>query len=137
MPKVRGGEATAAFKRRLGRHVRAARDGVPLTQAQLAEAIGVEPQSISDWETGRSQPTCENLAAICNACNVSSAFLLSERLRKAKGSLEADAEHLAAILGARRVAALLTVPEGRLKREIDIALGAFLSGEAVRRRQDA
>lgn len=130
MPKVRGGEQTMAFRKRLGSHIRAARDGAGLTQAALAAAVGVEPQSVSDWETGRTPPSCENLRAITDACNVSSSFLLSERLGRKEGGLEAKAEHLLAVLGSRRVEELLELPAGRLKREIDQITGAYRSGEA-------
>ena len=40
----------------LGRNIRKARLKKGWTQKQLAEAIGVKHNSISDWENGKSKP---------------------------------------------------------------------------------
>ncbi len=36
--------------------IRALRDGLGLTQRQLADALGVRQQTVSEWETGAYQP---------------------------------------------------------------------------------
>lgn len=38
-----------------------------ITQVQLAEIIGVEQSTISQWETGRSQPSLKIAVKIANA----------------------------------------------------------------------
>lgn len=133
MPKVKGGTTTSEFNRRLGLHIRAARDAAHLTQKALGDKLGVTVQTVSDWENGRHPPSCENLRNITDACSVSSSFLLSERLHKREGGLEALGEHLAAVLGSRRAEDLLEMPPGRLKREVDILTGRFRSGESASR----
>lgn len=41
-----------------------------LTQAQLANLIGVTEKSISKWESGRGQPSCDNMHKICKEYNL-------------------------------------------------------------------
>ncbi len=41
-----------------------------MTQDQLAEQVGMEPQNISMIETGRNYPTPENLAKIAQSLGV-------------------------------------------------------------------
>lgn len=48
----------------------AARVNRGLTQAELAEKIGVSRQAIFDWENGKRNIRPVNLFAICSALNV-------------------------------------------------------------------
>lgn len=48
----------------------------PLTQSDLANAIGVTQRKISFLETGASEPSLRDIAAICRYFNVSADFLL-------------------------------------------------------------
>lgn len=41
-----------------------------LTQAKLADRIGVTEKSISKWESGRGQPSYENMLKICKEFNL-------------------------------------------------------------------
>ena len=47
-----------------------------LTQGQLAAAINTTDDSIFSWEKGRSQPSIENLYALCKALGVSADYLI-------------------------------------------------------------
>lgn len=47
------------------------REAAKMTQKQLADAINVTQQSVSDWERGVSTPSLKNLAAIGVALKVS------------------------------------------------------------------
>ena len=49
-----------------------------LTQAQLAEAINICRQSISDWERGVSKPTQDNLLLLSELYGVSVDYLLGK-----------------------------------------------------------
>lgn len=41
-----------------------------MTQAQLAELIGITEKSVSKWESGRGQPSYENMLKICKEFNI-------------------------------------------------------------------
>lgn len=42
-----------------------------LTQAKLAEAVGVSPAAVAYWELGQTEPTQANLAKLVDALGVS------------------------------------------------------------------
>jgi transcriptional regulator with XRE-family HTH domain len=48
----------------LGRDLKRARKAKGLTQADVAEALGITVQAISQWETGKTDPTRFNLMAL-------------------------------------------------------------------------
>lgn len=61
----------------------AARINRSLTQAELAEKIGVSRQAIFDWENGKRSIRPVNLYAICKALDVSEDdILLPETITK-------------------------------------------------------
>ena len=47
--------------------VKALRTNAGLSQREMARLIGLCPQSICNWESGRNCPTADHLLAICNA----------------------------------------------------------------------
>ncbi len=47
-----------------------------LTQGQLAKAVGVSPGNVGDWETGKSKPGYNALAALTRIFEVSADYLL-------------------------------------------------------------
>lgn len=47
-----------------------------LSKRKFAEKIGVSAMSVSDWSTGKIQPTAENIYLICKTFNVSADYLL-------------------------------------------------------------
>lgn len=49
----------------------------PLTQTDLANAIGVTQRKISFLETGASEPSLRDIVAICRYFSVSADYLLS------------------------------------------------------------
>ena len=54
----------------VGERIKAARKKAGLTQAELAEALAIPPQSISQWETGSRNPKFENLKRIAEVLNI-------------------------------------------------------------------
>ena len=42
-----------------------------LTQKELAEQIGIKQNSYSDWETGKNEPSLENLIKLADLLEVS------------------------------------------------------------------
>lgn len=49
----------------------------PLTQTDLANAIGVTQRKISFMETGVTEPSLKDLTSICRYFNISADYLLS------------------------------------------------------------
>lgn len=69
-----------------------------MTQAQLAQRLGVTDKAVSRWETGKGYPELTVLVSVCEAFNVSVNELLSgERLTDNTLSLKAEENITAAI----------------------------------------
>jgi len=56
--------------RRIGANIASYRTAAGLTQAELAEQVGVEPVSLSRWETGSRSPSITVLYGIAQALGV-------------------------------------------------------------------
>lgn len=55
---------------RIGNAIRAARLARGLSQAQLAETLGVHRTTVGDWERGTSSPLLTELGPLCRALEV-------------------------------------------------------------------
>ena len=60
----------------LGQRIRAERTRIGLTQAQLAQKIGVKTNTISQWETGKRAPGYDALEQLSAALNCTPSSLL-------------------------------------------------------------
>ena len=47
-----------------------------MTQKQLADAVGAKHNSVSDWENGKNKPDPDTIERICEALDISAAYLL-------------------------------------------------------------
>lgn len=56
--------------------IRALREAKGLSQAELAEALGVDQTTISAWERGVAEPTLFNLRRLADVLGVSAGELL-------------------------------------------------------------
>lgn len=65
----------------LPQNLRFLREAKGLTQVQLAEKIGVKPNTISNYETGNSSPDFGLLEALVNILEVDAHSLLFEDMR--------------------------------------------------------
>ena len=63
------------MSREIGERIRRARKGASLSQAGLAEAVGVTQATVSAWESGGHGPSNEHFAAIARACARSPGWL--------------------------------------------------------------
>jgi putative transcriptional regulator len=56
----------------MGTHLRAAREAANVSQHKLARIIGVTPQAISGWESGRSNPHVDRIPKLARifGCSV-------------------------------------------------------------------
>jgi transcriptional regulator with XRE-family HTH domain len=66
-------EESATFGDRLA----AAREGLGLTQSQLASRLGVRLGSVQNWEADRSEPRANKLQMLAGLLNVSIVWLLT------------------------------------------------------------
>lgn len=55
-----------------------------LTQKELAEQIGIKQNSYSDWETGKNEPSLENLIKLADLLEVSIDWLFGREQMKVK-----------------------------------------------------
>jgi len=56
--------------------IKEARENAGYSQKELAEIIGVAPNTFHGYESGKHDPKSDLLIKIANACNVSTDFLL-------------------------------------------------------------
>lgn len=56
--------------------IKEARIEAGLTQQYIALSLGVKPPSVSNWESGKSKPTQENLKALSQLLGVSVDYLV-------------------------------------------------------------
>lgn len=58
------------------------RESKGITIQKLALSINVKPYTITDWETGRSEPSISNLIKLSQYFNVSVDFLIGNKLEE-------------------------------------------------------
>ena len=58
--------------------LKAARNAKNMTQSELANAIGIKLRGYQGYESGEREPSLERLAALVDALDVSSSYLLGE-----------------------------------------------------------
>lgn len=66
-------------KRPLSELLRELRTRSGMTQEYVAEALGVSRQAVSKWESGASEPTAANLAALAALYKVPAAELMAAK----------------------------------------------------------
>lgn len=94
----------------LGRHVKEHRARLGMSQEQLAEAIFVSRQTISNWETDRTYPDVQSLLLLSNLFGVSVDELTKGDVMEMKAVLAAEAKRtnrLGAIMAACGTAAVV------------------------------
>lgn len=69
----------------IGKRIRLNRKAAGLTQAELAQKLGIPPQSIGQWERGERQPKLDTLLRIASALDTP-----LEELVDLEGALAAD-----------------------------------------------
>ena len=67
-----------------GARLREVRKSKKLTQKELAEQIGIKQNSYSDWETGKNEPSLENLVKLADLFEVSLDWLFGREQMKFK-----------------------------------------------------
>lgn len=67
---------------RVGRNIKERRSALGLTQAQLAERLGVDTETLSRFERGKHSPTLKNLVRLAGLLQTTVADLLVEKQHK-------------------------------------------------------
>ena len=92
-------EATGSLDETLGGRIIAARESEELTTAQLARRIGVKTETLSAWESDRSEPRPNQLVTISGMLNVSPTWLLTGTGESPSESLtETDMMHIRTVV---------------------------------------
>lgn len=111
-------EDTATF----GDRVAAARDVLSLTQAQLANRLGIREKTLADWENDRSEPRANRLQMLAGVLNVSMIWLMTgegEGVEPIEEDPAADRRDLILELRAIREEAMrLTSRMARLEKQL-------------------
>lgn len=136
VPKRHDEDQQTAIRRRFGQRIGAAiqRDG--RTQKDIAKAVGISPGNLSDYLKGRTQPGLVTLVMLADELNEHVSFLVGDRLH-GKDSLESLGRDFAAIVGARRLRALLELPPETLQDEADRVIGRHADPGSRRSRKRA
>lgn len=78
----------------LGKHVKEHRARLGMSQEQLAEAIFVSRQTISNWETDRTYPDVQSLLLLSNLFEVSVDELIKGDVEEMKAMLTTEAKRM-------------------------------------------
>lgn len=78
----------------LGKHVKEHRARLGMSQEQLAEAIFVSRQTISNWETDRTYPDVQSLLLLSNLFEVSVDELIKGDVEEMKTVITAEAKRM-------------------------------------------
>lgn len=103
-----------------GEYIYQKRKALGLTQDQLAEAVGVDKRSISDWENDKVEVRTENLKKLSRILHVSASELIAGKDLDLDEQTKADLD--------RRItetAALTDALDERSITSTDIAISAF------------
>lgn len=111
------GEKKMLDMKKVGKNIKAARTAKNMTQLELADALGVTYQAVSNWERGNTMPDIAKLPDISKELDIEIANLLGEEscAQTIKKVLDENAEPLSS-KELTEVAAILQPQE--LKKEI-------------------
>ena len=69
-------EAEAKRRRAVGARIKARRKQMGLTQAEVAQKLGIASQSVTNYESGKTDPSIRNLISLAAVLGVSTDYLL-------------------------------------------------------------
>ena len=76
------------MEKHVGERIKELRQKAGLTQAELAEKLGFQPQTVSNWENGTREPDISALAQLSSLFNVSLDYLLLGKVEEPAITLE-------------------------------------------------
>ena len=92
-------ETTGYRWKNIGARIRDARTKAGLTQRRLSELLGVSPQTVWYWESGRMRPAHERLVELAFQCGVTTDRLLGRDVVEAEVLKETEASFRDAVAG--------------------------------------
>jgi len=122
MPKTRSDGATDRLKKVWAEHVRAAMDKRGLSGREVAQALDVGPQTVSNWRAGRSVPSVQNLVDFSTLVREPISWLIGDHLH-GRDSIDALGKQLALRLGHARLAELKRLSDRELLDALDLLIG--------------
>lgn len=76
-------------------YIKEARELIGLSQKELAEKVGIAPNTFNGYETGKHDPKSDILIRIANVCGVTTDFLLGIETKSNAPALSAEALRVA------------------------------------------
>lgn len=74
--KTKGPSSENPDMQTLGEKIRRCRKAKGLSQQKLAEELGIQYQSVQDWERGKTRPSLDKVVRLCEIFDVTSTWLL-------------------------------------------------------------
>ncbi|WP_308917335.1 helix-turn-helix transcriptional regulator [Jannaschia sp. LMIT008] len=106
-----------------GDRLTGAREAAGLTQAELADRLGVSSETVGAWESDRAEPRADRVSRLAGMLNVSLMWLLTGVGEGTVAGTD-DASLLEAVIRAHKDAALLSdrlrVLEDRLRERLGV-----------------
>lgn len=68
-------------RRQVGARIKEIRQHIGLTQAEVAKKLGIAKQSVTNYESGKSDPSIRNLIALATVLGVTTDYLLGRTLK--------------------------------------------------------
>lgn len=76
-------EAESERRRAVGLRIKSLRKKIGLTQAEVAQKLGIAPQSVTNYESGKTDPSIRNLIALSAVLETSIDYLLGRSVHSA------------------------------------------------------
>lgn len=73
-------EAETKRRRQVGLRIKAMRKKIGLTQAEVAKKLGIASQSVTNYESGKTDPSIRNLISLAAVLGVSTDYLLGRSI---------------------------------------------------------
>lgn len=88
----------------IGRFIASCRKEAGMTQAQLAEKLGITNRAVSKWETGNSMPDASLMLALCGLLKLSvNELLCGKRLTEREEKTEAQKNTLTLLVAKKDI----------------------------------
>ena len=109
-------------KEDMGERIRAARLSHGMTQADLAEAVGVKKSTVGMWENGLREPNIDTLEALADVFNVPMRYFVEKDVDVHRHMTQKDADRLEALHQNPRLGLLFDRQKNMSESDIEMML---------------